>query len=70
MLGAEQKVAMETKEVIGKEPISMNFEKMCCLTNAQKSFAIAVLVGLLGPPRLARHTRRCPCISVAQDAKH
>ena len=48
----------------------MNFENMCSLTNAQTRFAIAVLVGVLGPPRLAHHTRWCPCISVAQDAMH
>ena len=48
----------------------MNFENMCGLTNAQTRFAIAVLVGVVEPSHIARHTRQCPCISVAQDATH
>ena len=52
----------------GKEPIPMNFENI--LTNAQTRFAIAVLVGVVEPSHIARHTRQCPCISVAQDATH
>ena len=29
-----------------------------------------VIDGVLGPPRLARHTWRCPCISVVPEATH
>ena len=29
-----------------------------------------VVDGVLGPPRLARHTSRCPCISVVPEAAH
>ena len=39
-------------------------------TNAQSRFASVVVDGVLGPPRLARHTRRCPCISVVPEATH
>ena len=37
-------------------------------TTAQSRFASVVVEGVLGPPRLARHTRRCPCISVVPEA--
>ena len=39
-------------------------------TNAQSRFASVVVDGVLGPPRLARHTWRCPCISVVPEATH
>ena len=32
-------------------------------TNTQLRFASVVLDSVLGPPRLARHTLRCPCFS-------
>ena len=34
--------------------------------NAQSRFASVVVDGVLGPPRLARHTLWCPCISVVK----
>ena len=39
-------------------------------TNAQSRFASVVVDGVLGPLRLARHTLRCPCISVVPEATH
>ena len=39
-------------------------------TNAQSRFASVVVGGVLGPPRLARHTYQCPCISVVPEATH
>ena len=33
-------------------------------------FASVVVDGVLGPPRLARHTCLCPCISVVPKAAH
>ena len=36
--------------------------------NAQPRFASVVVDGVLVPPRLARHTLRCPCISVVPEA--
>ena len=39
-------------------------------TNAQSRFASVVVDGVLGLPRLARHTCRCPCISVVPEATH
>ena len=39
-------------------------------TNAQPRFASVVVDSVLGPPRLARHTYRCPCISVVPEATH
>ena len=39
-------------------------------TNALSRFASVVVDGVLGPPRLARHTLRCPCISVVPEATH
>ena len=33
-------------------------------------FASVVVDGVLGPLRLARHTWRCPCISVVPEATH
>ena len=39
-------------------------------TNTQSRFASVVLDGVLGPPRIARHTCRCPCISVVPEATH
>ena len=32
-------------------------------TNVQSRFASVVIDGVLGPPRLARHTLQCSCIS-------
>ena len=43
---------------------------MCLLTNTQSRFASVVVDGVLGPPRMARHTWRCPCISVVPEATH
>ena len=40
------------------------------LSNAQSRFASVVVDGVLGPPRLALHTCRCPCISVVPEATH
>ena len=37
-------------------------------TNAQSRFASVGVDGVLGPPRLAQHTLRCPCISVVPEA--
>ena len=37
-------------------------------TNAQSRFASVVVDGVLGPPRLAQHTCRYPCISVVPEA--
>ena len=42
--------------------------KSAFLTNAQSRFASVVVEGVLGPPRLARLTWRCPCISVVPEA--
>ena len=39
-------------------------------TNAQSRLASVVVDGVLGPPCLARHTWRCPCISVVPEARH
>ena len=39
-------------------------------TNTQSRFASAVVDGVLGPLRLARHTCRCPCICVVPEATH
>ena len=39
-------------------------------TNAQSRFASVVVDGVLGPPRLTRHTWQCPCISVVPEATH
>ena len=39
-------------------------------TNAQSRFASVVVEGVLGPPRLVRHTWRCPCFSVVLGATH
>ena len=39
-------------------------------TNAQSRFGSVVIDGILGPPRLARHNCRCPCISAVPDATH
>ena len=36
--------------------------------NKRTMFASVVVGGVLGPPRLARHTWRCPCISVVPEA--
>ena len=35
----------------------------------QSRFVSAVFDGVLGYPRLARHTGRCPCISAVMEAK-
>ena len=37
--------------------------------NAQSRFASVVVDSVLGPPRLARHTLRCPCFSVVREAR-
>ena len=37
-------------------------------TNTQSRFASVAIDGVLGPPRLARHTSWCPCISVVPYA--
>ena len=39
-------------------------------TNAHSRFASVVVDCVLGPPRLVRHTWRCPCISVFSEATH
>ena len=41
-----------------------------CVFNAQSRFASDDLDGVLGPPRLAQHSWRCPCISVVPEATH
>ena len=51
-------------------PIFRTMKTSAFSTNAQSRFASAVLSGVLGPPRLARHTWRCPCISVVPEAMH
>ena len=45
-------------------------EKSAFSTNAQSRFASVVVDGVLGPPRLAQYTWRCPCISVVPEAIH
>ena len=45
-------------------------KKSAFATNAQSRFASVVVDGVLGPPRLACHTWRCPCISVVPEATH
>ena len=46
-------------------------KKSAFSTNAQSRFTSVVVVdGVLGPPRLARHTWWCPCISVIPEATH
>ena len=45
--------------------------KKCVFNKRTMSrFASAVVDGVLGPPRIARHTWRCPCISVVPEATH
>ena len=39
-------------------------------TNAQTMSASAIFNGVLGTPRPARHTWRCPCFSVVLEATH
>ena len=39
-------------------------------TNTQSRFASCVFDGVLGTPRVAQHTWRCPCISVVPEATH
>ena len=39
-------------------------------TNAQSRSVSVVVDGALVPPRLARHTLRCPLISVVPEATH
>ena len=41
-----------------------------CVFNAQSRFASDDLDGVLGPPRLVRHTYLGPCISVVPNAMH
>ena len=48
----------------------IDVKKSAFSTNAQSRFASVVVDGVLGPPRLARHTWRCPCISVVPEATH
>ena len=38
--------------------------------NAQPRFASVVVDSVLGPPRLARQTWQCPCMSVVHKATH
>ena len=40
------------------------------MQNAQSRFASVVADGVLGPLRLARHTLRCPYISVVPEATY
>ena len=39
-------------------------------TNTQSRLASVVVDGVLGPPRLGRHTWRGPCMSVVSEATH
>ena len=45
-------------------------KKVAFSTNAQSRFDSAVNDSILRPPRLVRHTWRCPCISVVPEATH
>ena len=60
----------------GHKLISVDFhnqglvQKSASSTNAHSRFASVVVDGVLGPPRLGRHTLRCPCISVVPEAMH
>ena len=54
----------------GAPPIFGTTKTSAFSTKAQSRFAIVVLNGVLGPLRLAQHTRRCPCVSVVLEATH
>ena len=42
----------------------------CVFYKRTSRFASGVVDGVLGPPHLARHTWRCPCISVVPEAMY
>ena len=50
--------------------IVFTFETNTWETTVQSRFASVVFDGVLEPPRLERHTRWCPSISVDLDATH
>ena len=54
----------------GGHPIFGTTKRIANLTNAQSRFASVVVDAVLGHQRLAQHIRRCPCISVVQEATH
>ena len=45
-------------------------EKKCVFNKRKIKVCVSWYDGVLGPPRLARHTWRCLCISVVPEATH